>query len=115
MMSIAPSLQSLTPNPARVLLLNTHAVDIRLPWFRWHQPTGLLQIGSALQRQGCDVRLMDCLGWDVGQRARRRKVGNIEFGQQRTDLWQFGGLWGYLTTHLRSLKKEGWAPDQVYV
>lgn len=115
MMSIAPSLQSLTPNPARVLLIHTHAIDIRLPWYRWHQPTGLLQIGSALQRRGCDVRLIDCLGWDGGERPRRRKVGSVEFGEQHADLWQYGGLWGHLTTHIRSLKKEGWMPDQVYV
>lgn len=111
----AQSLQTLTPNPARVLLIHTHAVDIRLPWYRWHQPTGLLQVGSALKRQGCDVRLIDCLGWDGGQRPRRRKVGSLAFGDQRADLWQYGGLWGHLTTHIRTLKKEGWTPDQVFV
>ena len=57
---IQPSLTDITPPPSgRILLLHAPAVDLRLPWARWHQPTGLLQIGAALQKQGCDVRFLE--------------------------------------------------------
>lgn len=105
----------ITPQPARVLLINVHAIDIRLPWGKWHQPTGLLQIGSALIQQDCDVRLIDCLTWDSNSLIRRKKVKTIEIDGQSMDLWRFGVSWGHLNDHLHALKKDGWIPDQVFV
>lgn len=108
-------LDNLTPIPARVLLVNAHAVDIRLPWAVWHQPTGLLQIGAALKRRGCDVRFIDCLGWNPRQRVSRRKVGTLEVEGQCIDLWRFGATWGPLNETVRALRQEEWQPDQVWV
>ena len=31
------------------------------------------------------------------------------------NLWRFGMAWSHLTKALRSLKEEGWIPDQVFV
>ncbi len=105
----------ITPHPVRVLLINVHALDVRLPWGKWHQPTGLMQIGAALVQQDCDVRLVDCLTWDPRSLMRRKKVKTIKVSGQSMDLWRFGVPWGYLIDHLRTLKKEGWIPDQVFV
>lgn len=99
----------------RLLLINSHGIDTRLPWARWHQPTGLLQIGTSLRQQGYDVRFIDCLGWNSKQRTQRRKVGSINVEGYRLDLWRFGGLWGHLDEQIYSYKREGWIPDQVFV
>lgn len=75
---ITPTLTDLAPRRGRILLLHAHAVDLRLPWARWHQPTGLLQIGIALRERECYVRFLDCLQPDQGERTSRRKVGTLQ-------------------------------------
>lgn len=99
----------------RILLINSHAYDIRLPWSQWHQPTGLLQLGAMLKRQGCDVRFIDCLGWHPKQRTMKRKIRKIEVENYEIDLWRFGGEWSELSRQIKSYQSEGWVPDQVYV
>lgn len=99
----------------RVLLINTHAHDVRLPWAKWHQPTGLLQVGSKLRSIGSDVRLIDCLNWDAKRRMTRRKVDRLQIENYTVDLWRFGGLWSQIDKRIYEYKREKWQPDQIYV
>ena len=108
-------LNDISSTAHRILLINTHAIDVRLPWARRHQPLGLLQLGAALKRHEYDVRFIDCLSWDARERVRRRKVGEIEVEGYKINLWRFGGLWGHLDNYIWKLKAEGWNPDQIYV
>lgn len=112
---MTPGVAEIIPRPGRVLLINAPAVDLRLPWARWHQPTGLLQIGAALQKHGCDVRFLDCLQSSQGKRISRRKVDTVQVEGYKLNLWRFGVLWGHLAKSLRFFKKEGWIPDLVFV
>ena len=110
-----PALKDLAPRRGSVLLLNAPAVDLRLPWARWHQPTGLLQIGVALQQQGNDVRFFDFLQPGQGSRIRRRKAGTVRVEGYDLNLWRFGLPWTQLANALNSLKEESWAPDCIFV
>jgi len=112
---ITPSVAEIIPRPGRVLLINAPAVDLRLPWARWHQPTGLLQIGAALQKHGCDIRFLDCLQSSQGKRISRRKVDTVQVEGYKLNLWRFGVLWSHLAKSLRFFKEEGWIPDLVFV
>jgi hypothetical protein len=112
---IEPSTKEIINQSKKVLLLNAPAVDVRLPWARWHQPTGLLQIGSALQKRGCDIRFFDCLQSFVGNRIRRRKVSSLAIDGYDFDLWRFGMLWRHLASDLDALRKEDWIPDVILV
>lgn len=111
----SPLLTEIIPRPSQVLLLHAPAVDIRLPWARWHQPTGLLQIGAALQKRGCDVRFFDCLPSAQNKRIARRKAGTVKVEGYALNLWHFGMSWSHLARELQSLKKQGWFPEQVFV
>jgi hypothetical protein len=112
---IHPLVTDIVPQTGRALLLNAPAVDLRLPWARWHQPTGLLQIGAALQRQGHDVRFIDLLQPGQGGRIDRQKVGSVQVEGYDLNLWRFGLTWSHLANALKSLKEEGWTPDLVLV
>jgi len=118
----SPQLSDLISKPSQVLLVNSNAVDIRLPWARWMQPTGLLQIGAALRAQGCDVRLIDCLYMPVGGRLARERVGRIAIpsdqsdGYGRTiDVWRFGLPPAKVAARVRKWREEGWQPDAILV
>jgi hypothetical protein len=98
-----------------VLLLNAPAVDLRLPWARWHQPTGLLQIGAALRQRGCDVRFLDCLLPDPTRLPPRTRVGRVDVEGHSLNLWRFGISWPGLANYIRSLRQAGWSPDLILV
>lgn len=106
------------PHGKRVLLLNSPAVDVRLPWYKWHQPTGLLQIGAALRRRDCDVKFADFLVWGKSDRAPKSKVGSIslpdapEVGE--IDLWRFGASDREITKYFDTFADD-WSPDIVFV
>ena len=108
-------LGKLTSGSNNILLVNTHAIDVRLPWSKWHQPTGLLQIGQVLKSKGIDVRFIDCLGHDKTGRIRRRKVGEIDIEGYQLDLWRYGRLWSKINKDIQKFKNEGWIPDQIFV
>jgi alkanesulfonate monooxygenase SsuD/methylene tetrahydromethanopterin reductase-like flavin-dependent oxidoreductase (luciferase family) len=112
---VQPSIFKLVPQPRRVLLLNAPAVDLRLPWARWHQPVGLLQIGAVLRKMGCDVRFLDCLLPDPNDLPTRTRVGSVEADAYRLNLWRFGMPWPHLANHIRCLKQDGWSPDMILV
>lgn len=104
------------PQPGtRVLLLNCHAYDIRLPWWRWHQPTGLLQLGAALQSRECDVRFIDCVAENNGSRITREKYKTIKVENYDLDLWRFGARWPQINNQIRKLVHDAWTPDCVYI
>lgn len=114
-MNETSTLRDLVSSTDRILLVNCHAIDIRLPWYRWHQPTGLLQLGTKLKNQGNDIRFIDCLGWDTNRRVRRRKVGELEIEGRSLDLWRFGGLLGHIDSQIWDYKREGWSPKKVLI
>jgi hypothetical protein len=104
------------PQPGtKILLINTHAYDVRLPWVQWHQPVGLMQLGTLLKAHECDVRLIDCLQWDQSPTLPRRKIGTVNIENYEIDIWCFGTPWEDLNNHINYLKGEKWLPDQVYV
>lgn len=111
----APKLADLVSQPSRVLLVNSNAVDIRLPWAHWVQPTGLLQVGAALRAQGCDVRLVDCLHAPVRRRLARERVERIMIEERTIDLWRFGLPPAKVAAQVRNWKAEGWQPDTILV
>lgn len=110
-----PALDRLIPSCRRVLLVNAPAVDLRLPWARWQQPIGLLQIGAALKAGGCDVRLIDCLQTPPGGRLRRERPGWLESQGERTNLWRFGLSSSQLMARIKGWKSGDWRPDQILV
>lgn len=111
----SPGIRELVSGVVRVLLVNAPAIDVRLPWSRWHQPTGLLQVGTALQKRGCQVRLIDCLQPDRRGRVTRRKVGAIKVEGYELDLWHYGLLWDQIARTLEGFKRDEWIPDLVFV
>ncbi len=112
---ISPKLIDLISKPSRVLLVNSNAVDIRLPWAHWTQPTGLLQIGAALRACGCDVRLVDCLHIPVRGRLARERVERIPIAERIIDVWRFGLPPAKVAARVRNWKGEGWQPDAILV
>ncbi|MBI2942557.1 MAG: cobalamin B12-binding domain-containing protein [Chloroflexi bacterium] len=110
-----PSLGALAPGSQRLLLVNAPAVDVRLPWARWQQPTGLLQIGSALRARGCDVRLIDCLQIPPSGRLARERVGRLSVEGRCLDLWRFGLSPARAAAQMRSWRRDGWHPEQIFV
>lgn len=96
------------PEPgARVLLLNCHAYDTRLPWWRWHQPTGLLQLGAALKKHECDVRFIDLLAWGTGSRITREKYATLPLENYNIDLWRFGARWPQVNKLVNQVRRDG--------
>lgn len=103
------------PRPIRVLLLNPPVYDFRFDWARWHQPCGLLRIGSLLSSSGNDVRLIDCLQQLQGDRIQRRKLGTINVDGQKLPRWQYGLTWEQIEKKIESLEEEKWKPDVIHV
>lgn len=108
-------LSALASSAKRILLLNAPAVDVRLPWARWQQPVGLLQIGAALRGMGCDVRLLDCLQVPAEGRLARERVGRLDIEGGAIDLWRFGLSPARVVARLRAWALDGWQPDRVLV
>lgn len=97
-----------------VLLINSPAVDTRIPWASMQQPLGLLQIGSNLVSQGCSVRLIDCLQTN-NNRLPRTKVGDTKIDEYKIDIWQFGLATKKVAQTLRSWHKDGWTPQTILI
>lgn len=91
------------------------AVDVRLPWARWQQPVGLLQIGAALRARNCDVRLIDCLQVPSDGHLPREHVGRLEVADTTIGLWRFGLSPAKAIARLRAWAREGWRPERVLV
>jgi len=96
----------------RVLLVNPPAVDLRLPWAEWIEPTGLLKLGAFLETNDHDVRLIDCLREAPRQRERDAIVHR---GGQALNRWRFGLRAPELRRRLGTLVGSGWRPDDVIV
>lgn len=112
---IAPRLGTFVTFPSQIWLVSAPAIDTRFPWAPWHQPTGLLQIGAVLQKQGCGVRLIDCLQPDQSKRITRRKVNAVQIEGYELDLSHYGMPWNEVAKQVRAFKEEGWIPDMVFV
>lgn len=110
-----PSLDQLELPDGPVLLVNSPAVDVRLPWARWLQPLGLLQLGTALRQRGRDVRLIDCLLVPASSRLPKERVGAIKLAGITINVWRFGLAPGKVVQQVRTWAKEGWTPASVLV
>jgi len=99
----------------RILLVNPPIYDVRFDWARWHQPCGLLQVGSLLRARGNDVQLIDCLQPDNGNRVQRRKLDAIPVEGLALRRWSFGLTWDQIEERIAELKEEKWKPDAIYV
>lgn len=109
----SPSLDRLDLPAGPVLLVNTPAVDVRLPWARWQQPLGLLQLGTALQARGHDVRVIDCLQSQRNARLERERVGVTELDGTTINVWRFGQSPALVARRVRAWSNEGWTPSSV--
>lgn len=109
--------QTYTPEPShrQILLFNPPVYDTRFPWSRWQQPLTLLRLGSLLKRNGCEVQLIDALQTAPDAPLRRRRERIIPRGDVPLNYWRFGALKSQLAAHLRSLQREQWTPDTVYI
>lgn len=58
----------------RVLLVQPPLYDTRLYWSDFLQPVALLLMATALQRGGCDLRLVDPLWVGWGETLKRQRV-----------------------------------------
>jgi hypothetical protein len=115
-MLITPSsLNRLVDNADNILLINSPAIDTRLPWAAWQQPVGLLKIGSLLRERGHSVRLIDCLQVKSNNRLNRSKVDQLKVEKYNIDLWLFGLTPRKVISMLREWEKGGWKPDLVLV
>lgn len=110
-----PPLSALASSSQRVLLINAPAVDVRLPWARWQQPVGLLQVGTALRDRGCDVRFVACLHAPASGRLQRERVERLRVEGTTLDIWRFGLSPNKVAAQLRQWRQEGWRPDRVLV
>jgi len=104
-----------TDTQRRVLLLNPPVYDVRYEWARWHQPTGLLQVGRLLQIKGYDVRLIDCAQPARDGKLPRSKLGSVQIEGHNFIRWHFGLSWPQISARVQELREEGWIPDAVYV
>lgn len=109
--------QTYSPEPShrRVLLFNPPVYDTRFPWSRWQQPLTLLRLGSLLKRNECEVRLIDALQTAPDASLRRRRERIILRGDVPLNYWRFGTLKSQLAAQLRTLQREPWTPDAVYI
>lgn len=101
--------------PRRILLINPPVYDLRLDWSRWHQPCGLLQVGSLLLERGYDVQLFDCLQPLDGKRVQRKKLDSVPVENHELVRWHFGWSWEQIESKMEDLKEEKWKPDAIYV
>ena len=61
------------------------------------------------------MRLFDCLQANPGQKLTRRKVGTVQVEDHSLNLWRFGLPWSRLASRVKSLQKDGWSPELVFV
>jgi radical SAM superfamily enzyme YgiQ (UPF0313 family) len=101
--------------PDRVLLVNPPAVDVRLPWSQWIQPTALLRAGSFLKARGADVRYVDCLAPTNGKRLSKSLHDRVVIDGVTVNRWHYGTSARELVRGLEELKASGWSPDLVLV
>ncbi len=99
----------------RVLLINPPIYDIRLDWARWHQPSGLLQVGNLLRADGKDVVFLDCLESSVRKRVERAKLGTVSVDGLDLIHWHFGWSWNAIEEKLSQLSADKWSPNAIYV
>lgn len=99
----------------RILLVNPPLYDLRLDWAQWHQPCGLLQVGSLLRSKGNDVRFIDCLQSLKGNRIQRSKLDTITLESVGLQRWHFGLSWDQIEKRIEELREEKWSPDAIYV
>jgi hypothetical protein len=111
----SPALGEVVPGKERVLLVNAPAVDLRLPWARWQQPIGLLQIGTKLRERDGEVRLIDCLKIPSNGRLFRERVERVEIDGKPYNIWRFGVPPRQVTAKLRQWERQGWRPDRILV
>ncbi len=99
----------------RILLLNPPIYDFRFDWSRWHQPCGLLQVGSLLRKQGNDVRLIDCLQPLTGDHIQRKKIGHVAVEGVEFIRWHFGWSWEQIERKAKDLKEDKWIPEAIFI
>lgn len=100
---------------SKILLINPPVYDLRLDWYRWHQPCGLLQVGKYLSDLSEDVRLIDCLQQPSPNRIQRAKLDTISSGESSFQRWHFGMNWEQLARRIRQFHDEPWKPDAIYI
>jgi hypothetical protein len=97
------------------LLINPPVHDIRLPWGKWHQPMGLLQLAQFLKTNNKEVKLVDFLDTKK-KRIIKRKTNSFEYGGYSLNTWQFGpSSEANLLTRLKNSIKNNWSPDVVFI
>jgi hypothetical protein len=95
-----------------ILLINPYIYDIRYPWIRWNQPTGLLRISSLLGEYGNDRALLDCLQPDMYGRVRRHRIRQIRRGEYILNLWNYGMQKYQFQSFLKQMKKK---PQEIWI
>lgn len=99
----------------RVLLVSPPVYDYRLDWFRWHHPTGLLQIATLLNSKQKDIRLVDCLYTKQRARLPRLKISTEELEGYKFNRWHLGLSFSKLRRQIKDWLTEGWKPDTVLI
>ena len=98
-----------------ILLVSPPVYDYRLDWSKWHQPTGLLQLGRFLLQKHKDVRLIDCLHTERGKHLPRHKIGTQEIEGYTLQKWHFGQPLERIKSRIKGLSAQEWTPDTVFV
>lgn len=101
----------------RILLVNPPVYDFRFEWAQWHQPIGLLQLAAYLIKKRKDVRLVDCLYTEKGERLPKKKLigQEQEIEGYKFHKWHFGLSLEKLDSQISRLIEEDWIPAEVYV
>jgi hypothetical protein len=89
------------PVDQEVLLLVPPIYDYRLPWASWHQPSGLLQLGSLLRTKKNRLTLIDCLYTNKKQ-IPRHKIATIDIEGYKFHKWHYGLPYSALKTQLQN-------------
>ncbi len=101
--------------PRRVLLFSPAIYDVRFPWGEWQQPTGLLQMATALKRSGCDLRLIDALFCPGGEPLSKQLVRKLTRGGIAVNYWRWGQKAAVLHRQIGGLQEAGWYPEEAFL
>jgi hypothetical protein len=109
------SLKKKLDSSSNVLLVNPPVADLRLPWAKWHQPVGLLQVGAYLLTKKKNVKLIDFLHYPDVKRYPRTKIASFNISNYVLPIWLFGVR--EIEQIFRTIKREtqNWKPDLILI
>jgi hypothetical protein len=102
-------------NATRVLLIHPPIYDIRIPWSRYVQPIRLMRLSTFFRNQGAEVRMIDAVAPGKGTTHRRQLAKVFTLDDHPINQWRFGISPAAIERWIRSLVRERWIPDLVYV